>query len=271
MGLGRFVEFGEGSERPTLQVVRDYVVSFLGGLGKFEEIPWLPAEGRPMWHVTIPGSFSNPERELPDEQPARWIEVWPHGPIDALDAVNVETRAMDPLTSAIANGLAASMARKWRATVDDGGAPAQFLRPAATPSPDGQEAPRPDMPLGLYRHTKGDLYVVLGLAQDSTNGAADPYGWMVHYRSLRPPPGRAGVYVRRYAQFVESVRCPDGKVRPRFEALHRFESLPVSTDRTHEFAYPAEYHGEYPWVASRYVAQDVDQAVAQGVDRKEKP
>jgi hypothetical protein len=32
--------------------------------------------------------------------------------------VNVETRQMDPLTSAIATGLANSMARKWLAEVE---------------------------------------------------------------------------------------------------------------------------------------------------------
>lgn len=85
--------------------------------------------------------------------------------------------------------------------------------PTGTPVVD---PPRPELPLGLYRHTKGDLYEVLGLVQDSTNGSPEPYGWMVHYRSLHPPPHRGGVYVRRHAQFVELVPWPDGQVRPRF-------------------------------------------------------
>ena len=78
------------------------------------------------------------------------------------------------------------------------------------------DPPRPELPPGLYRHSKGDLYEVLGLVQDSTNGSPEPYGWMVHYHSLHPPPHRGGVYVRRHAQFVELVLWPDGQVRPRF-------------------------------------------------------
>lgn len=119
MGADRFVRFQEEGPRPSIAEVRAYVEAFFGGLGKIEEVAWDRKEQRPMWMITVPGNYSDPERNLPDEgEPARWIEVWPHGPVGALEAVNVETRQMDPLTSAIATGLANSMARKWLAEVE---------------------------------------------------------------------------------------------------------------------------------------------------------
>lgn len=118
MGCDRFVRFQEEGPRPSIAQVRTYVEAFLGGLGKIEEVAWAPKEQRPMWEITVPGSYSDPERSFDNEEPARWIEVWPHGPIDALESVNIETRHADPLTSAIATGLARSMARKWLAEVE---------------------------------------------------------------------------------------------------------------------------------------------------------
>jgi hypothetical protein len=67
---------------------------------------------------------------------------------------------------------------------------------------------------GIYRHYKGPLYVVLGLAQDSTNGPSEGLK-MVLYYSL----GKHKLCVREISQFTEKVPWPDGSMRPRFELL----------------------------------------------------
>lgn len=65
--------------------------------------------------------------------------------------------------------------------------------------------------IGLYRHHKGELYEVLGLCIDSTNGR---YGAeTVLYCSLSQP----RLFVRTFAEFNEQVLWPDGKMRARFE------------------------------------------------------
>lgn len=109
MASDRFVEFREA--RPSLVEASAFVRDFFGGLGVIEDVPW--QKGRPWWMVTLPGAWSDPVRGRPPEQPERWLEVWPHGPVDALSAVNVETRSADPLTAALADGLAAAFARRW--------------------------------------------------------------------------------------------------------------------------------------------------------------
>lgn len=63
---------------------------------------------------------------------------------------------------------------------------------------------------GTYRHYKGALYDVLGLARHS-----ETEEWLVLYR---PQYGEKGLWVRPVDMFNESVTI-DGKSIPRFEYL----------------------------------------------------
>lgn len=67
---------------------------------------------------------------------------------------------------------------------------------------------------GLYRHHGGGLYAVLGVVRDSTNGA-DEGRRLVLYFSLE----KQALHVREIGQFSESVKWPDGQMRPRFDFL----------------------------------------------------
>nr|WP_207063174.1 DUF1653 domain-containing protein [Motiliproteus sp. SC1-56] len=64
-------------------------------------------------------------------------------------------------------------------------------------------APEP----GLYRHYKGGLYRVLGVARHS-----ETEEWLVVYR---PCYGEQGLWVRPLAMFLESVEV-QGRATPRF-------------------------------------------------------
>ena len=65
----------------------------------------------------------------------------------------------------------------------------------------------PSLPLGRYRHYKGSEYEVLGVVRHSES--LEP---MVLYRPLL---GEAGLWVRPFAMFVESVE-QNGARQPRF-------------------------------------------------------
>ena len=65
----------------------------------------------------------------------------------------------------------------------------------------------PSLPLGRYRHYKGGEYEVLGVVRHSET--LEP---MVLYRALY---GEAGLWVRPFAMFLESVEV-NGERRPRF-------------------------------------------------------
>ncbi len=72
------------------------------------------------------------------------------------------------------------------------------------PCPEGRVEP------GLYRHWKGDHYLVLFTAQDSNNNAdREP---VVVYYSL----GRQGFRVRRVKEFTELIPDGGGRRVPRF-------------------------------------------------------
>lgn len=66
------------------------------------------------------------------------------------------------------------------------------------------------VPVGRYRHYKGQDYEVLGLARHS-----ETEEWLVVYRCLY---GDHGLWVRPLAMFTESVQ-QDGEVVPRFRYL----------------------------------------------------
>lgn len=68
----------------------------------------------------------------------------------------------------------------------------------------------PNLEPGLYRHHKGDLYQVEGVAQHTE--VEDE--WLVIYRRL----GQASLYARPYDMFVEYVD-KDGQSVPRFEKI----------------------------------------------------
>lgn len=63
------------------------------------------------------------------------------------------------------------------------------------------------VPLGRYRHYKGNFYEVIGTARHSET--EEP---MVVYRPLY---GEGGLWVRPEAMFIESVQV-DGETVPRF-------------------------------------------------------
>jgi hypothetical protein len=70
--------------------------------------------------------------------------------------------------------------------------------------------PLPPTPLGRYRHRKGGLYEVVGVARHSET--LEP---MVVYRSLQ---GAMGLWVRPHAMFFERV-VVDGREVPRFAPI----------------------------------------------------
>lgn len=70
--------------------------------------------------------------------------------------------------------------------------------------------PLPALRPGRWRHYKGGLYEVLGVARHSETHEA-----LVLYRPLY---GEGALWVRPYAMFVEAVLI-DGAARPRFEPL----------------------------------------------------
>ncbi|HVJ37250.1 MAG TPA: DUF1653 domain-containing protein [Stenotrophomonas sp.] len=71
-------------------------------------------------------------------------------------------------------------------------------------------AAMPALPTGRYRHFKGGLYEVTGLARCSETLAP-----MVVYRALY---GEGGLWVRPLAMFVEVIHA-EGSARPRFEFI----------------------------------------------------
>lgn len=66
---------------------------------------------------------------------------------------------------------------------------------------------------GIYRHYKGNLYEVSGLARHSETGEE-----MVVYRALY---GSFGLWVRPAAMFAETVEH-DGQTVPRFALVQTF-------------------------------------------------
>jgi hypothetical protein len=67
---------------------------------------------------------------------------------------------------------------------------------------------RPTIRPGLYRHFKGNLYEVIGVAQ-----RVDSADWLVIYR---PVAGDRGLVARPYSEFSGAVIC-DGQELPRFQ------------------------------------------------------
>jgi hypothetical protein len=68
------------------------------------------------------------------------------------------------------------------------------------------------LPLGLYRHVKGGLYVVEQLVLNCTNNTHD--ATYVLYWSVKIGAGKK--FVRDLEEFTELVRWSDGSRKPRF-------------------------------------------------------
>jgi len=82
--------------------------------------------------------------------------------------------------------------------------------PSVAPDPSAgveELPPLPSAPLGRYRHYKGGVYDVVGVARHSETLEA-----MVVYRPLY---GAAGLWVRPYAMFFEHIEI-EGRSQPRF-------------------------------------------------------
>jgi len=66
------------------------------------------------------------------------------------------------------------------------------------------------IPLGIYRHFKGNEYKVIGLARHS-----ETMEELVVYQALY---GERGLWVRPVAMFLDQVE-KEGKIMPRFEFI----------------------------------------------------
>ncbi|MEY3197372.1 MAG: hypothetical protein RLZZ59_743 [Pseudomonadota bacterium] len=73
--------------------------------------------------------------------------------------------------------------------------------------------------LGIYKHYKGNMYQVLGVARHSEN-----FETFVVYQALY---GEFGIWVRPFSMFTENVEI-DGKVLPRFHYVS--EGVAKSSD-----------------------------------------
>jgi hypothetical protein len=75
----------------------------------------------------------------------------------------------------------------------------------------------PELPLGRYRHYKGNDYEVIAVVRHSETLVA-----MVLYRALY---GDGGLWVRPYAMFMENVLV-DGRSVRRFAHVEKSASVP---------------------------------------------
>jgi hypothetical protein len=79
----------------------------------------------------------------------------------------------------------------------------------------------PDIPMGIYDHFKGGVYLATGVA----HWASGDMEYTVEYVSLLGP--HAGKKCNRFAwQWAEVVQWPDGKYRSRFVYRGRGENVP---------------------------------------------
>jgi hypothetical protein len=72
------------------------------------------------------------------------------------------------------------------------------------------DVPENSLPLGIYRHYKGNEYQVLGVAEHS-----ETREFLVVYRCLY---GEFGLWVRPLAMFLEQVEVA-GIIQPRFRLV----------------------------------------------------
>ncbi len=75
---------------------------------------------------------------------------------------------------------------------------------------------------GIYKHYKGDQYIVLGVATHSETGEK-----LVVYRALY---GDSRLYVRPYEMFIEKI---DKETYPNATQEHRFELQDIKSINNH--------------------------------------
>lgn len=75
--------------------------------------------------------------------------------------------------------------------------------------------PKPDLPLGKYRHYKGGEYEVIELACDEAT-----HEWLAVYKALYDTGDAPKVWVRTYTNFTETLDV-DGVSIPRFTYIKR--------------------------------------------------
>lgn len=90
-----------------------------------------------------------------------------------------------------------------------------------------------DFPAGLYRHKKGGLYQILGVAARSDA----PELFMV-YIALATDYDGPRIRVRPFALWDDEVEWPDGKTRPRF--VYVGPQIPVTDVRIYDRALSSE-------------------------------
>ena len=78
----------------------------------------------------------------------------------------------------------------------------------------------PELSAGVYRHWRGHHYLVLGYAQDSTNGVDDDMPFVVYVGlQLDGTPSPMRMRVRRAIEFFENVENVRGEWVPRFTCV----------------------------------------------------
>jgi hypothetical protein len=80
--------------------------------------------------------------------------------------------------------------------------------------------PLPDVPLGRYRHYKGNLYDLIGVVRHSET--------LEQLALYRPLNGAGGLWVRPYAMFFEKVLI-DGIEQARFARLEASADQPPAS------------------------------------------
>lgn len=107
MALDRIIRWSPPARAPSTDDLATVARAYTKGL--VTSVEW--QGGR--WYITLPGeAHSAIGRDfLHDPGQARWIEVWRS---DGGEEVYVMTRHADEVTNAVAEGLAALVARHWR-------------------------------------------------------------------------------------------------------------------------------------------------------------
>lgn len=108
MATDRIIHWPPPAQAPTKADLGALCHNYSAGLAV--SVEW--QGGR--WYITLPGEAHSaiPGREFLHERgQGRWIEVWRDD-----ESVYVMTRSADEITSAVAEGLAALVARQWGGT-----------------------------------------------------------------------------------------------------------------------------------------------------------
>ena len=86
-----------------------------------------------------------------------------------------------------------------------------------------------DLKAGLYRHYKGGIYQVLGIAEHSETGEH-----LVIYVSLAPLPGPR-IRARPVHMWNDDIAWPDKVIRPRFSYIGTEIEAEALEKRSHDY------------------------------------